>query len=351
MHSVFLISFLHGLVKIVSSEIMFKSIMRNVTGVQPAKKIWTAEEDALLLSVIDQVGFTNWTLVGKHISSRTGKQCRERWCNHLHPDLKKTDWTLEEDRIIETLQGMIGNQWSKITKALPGRTDNAAKNRYHANAKVRGSLQHFTVCELEAMGITVVDNNIICSFSNPSMEKKGLAPHQQSQVQQARGVLNANGTMPVAVPIIGSDHCFKPNSLSSSPIDHTFIHLVGVDADVDETTGQLRYNSNCSDDVSTVQDEFGGPGPVSFGDFDDTAFDNVFCDELEMEMEEEEEGCMNVCSSQIKNMWATGPGFISQLICAPLVKEDIQFDDMPVRNQNSNSVYGDNFHDHEAMDI
>lgn len=330
---------------------MLKSIIQ---GMQPSKKIWTAEEDALLLGVIDQVGFTNWTLVGKHVPGRTGKQCRERWCNHLHPDLKKTEWTLEEDRIIETLQSIVGNQWSKITKALPGRTDNAAKNRYHANAKLRGSIQLYTMEELRDMGITVIGHNtIVCSFANPSREKKGLAPHQQSQLLQhpARGVIDNHFPMPIAIAVPCDQTNFRPNSLSSSPIDSTFINFVGVDADMDETTGQLKYNPACNDcdDVSTVQDEFGCSGPVSFGDFSPSAFDNVFCDELEWE--EEEEGCMDVCSSQMKSMWSTGPGFISQLICAPLRDDEGPCHIPALPNRNTNNVYADNYDDHEAMDI
>jgi hypothetical protein len=32
--------------------------------------------------------------------ARTGKQCRERWHNHLDPSIKKSTWTREEDKIL-----------------------------------------------------------------------------------------------------------------------------------------------------------------------------------------------------------------------------------------------------------
>jgi len=31
---------------------------------------------------------------------RHGKQCRERWNNHLDPSLKKSEWSTEEDVIL-----------------------------------------------------------------------------------------------------------------------------------------------------------------------------------------------------------------------------------------------------------
>ena len=62
---------------------------------------------------------------------RSGKQCRERYINQLDPSIKKTMWTYEEDATIMRLHSQYGKKWSKFMDQLPGRSDNAIKNRYH----------------------------------------------------------------------------------------------------------------------------------------------------------------------------------------------------------------------------
>ena len=74
----------------------------------------------------------NWTIIADKIDGRTAKQCRERWCNHLDPSIIKGDWTAEEDELIVQKQKEMGNKWSKISKMLLGRTENAVKVRWKA---------------------------------------------------------------------------------------------------------------------------------------------------------------------------------------------------------------------------
>jgi hypothetical protein len=90
---------------------------------------WTAEEDAKLLVLVAE-NPKNWGHVAKGIPGRTAKQCRERYHNHLDPNIKKGDWTPEEDAIIVEQQWQLGNKWALIASSLSGRTENSVKIRW-----------------------------------------------------------------------------------------------------------------------------------------------------------------------------------------------------------------------------
>lgn len=44
------------------------------------------------------------------LPGRIGKQCRERWFNHLDPTIKKGDWSRDEEIIIYEAQRHFGNR-------------------------------------------------------------------------------------------------------------------------------------------------------------------------------------------------------------------------------------------------
>jgi hypothetical protein len=52
-----------------------------------------------------------WSVIAAQLTGRVGKQCRERWFNHLDPAIRKGDWSMEEDRLIWEKQQEIGNKW------------------------------------------------------------------------------------------------------------------------------------------------------------------------------------------------------------------------------------------------
>jgi len=92
------------------------------------RRPWAVNEDDKLRGLVSQHGVKNWALIATELLMRNGKQvrapqqrrgrlgdhfsavlthwavrllpcaqCRERWRNHLRPELNKGDWSTEED--------------------------------------------------------------------------------------------------------------------------------------------------------------------------------------------------------------------------------------------------------------
>ncbi|XP_050263638.1 transcription factor MYB3R-1-like isoform X2 [Quercus robur] len=113
---------------------------------------WSKEEDEVIIELVKKYGPKKWSTIAQHLPGRIGKQCRERWHNHLNPSINKEAWTQEEELALIRAHQIYGNRWAELTKFLPGRTDNAIKNHWNSSVKKKldsylasGLLTHYPV--------------------------------------------------------------------------------------------------------------------------------------------------------------------------------------------------------------
>ena len=54
-----------------------------------SRRVWTTEEDSAIRTLVKTHGMRSWAIIEEYLASefsifgRSGKQCRERWHNHL----------------------------------------------------------------------------------------------------------------------------------------------------------------------------------------------------------------------------------------------------------------------------
>ncbi|TDH73469.1 hypothetical protein CCR75_002069 [Bremia lactucae] len=189
-----------------------------------SKRPWTREENDKLMQLVKQYGAKRWSLIAMHLPGRVGKQCRERWHNHLNPLVRKDAWTAEEDYVIFECHKNVGNQWAEISKMLPGRTDNAIKNRYYStmrrmqrqSIRKKGPLR-----EGKSIRVASVSSPIVPSHNNQvgpsplqrplgSMQSQ-LSPQQQQYSQRGMGFQSSFQKLFSEIP--GNCSRTDPNSL------------------------------------------------------------------------------------------------------------------------------------------
>ncbi|KAJ3438350.1 transcription factor myb3r-2 [Anaeramoeba flamelloides] len=105
---------------------------RQLKDIQTNKGPWNTTEDELLKYAIEKLGDVSWLHISSLVPGRNSKQCRERWCNQINPNINHAPFTQEEEELLIAKQTELGNKWSQISKFFNGRPDNMLKNMWHS---------------------------------------------------------------------------------------------------------------------------------------------------------------------------------------------------------------------------
>jgi hypothetical protein len=92
---------------------------------------WTKDEDSMLEHLVALEGTRDWATISEQMTGRNPRQCKERWENYLRRDLRHTDWTSEEDRLLFRKYEEFGPKWVHIARFFPNRTDSMVKTRFN----------------------------------------------------------------------------------------------------------------------------------------------------------------------------------------------------------------------------
>jgi hypothetical protein len=127
-------------------------------------------EDELLKQSVLRHPELNWTLIASEIPTRTPRQCRERWFNHLSPQVQTNPLSVEEETLLIRLLSQIGNKWVDISKHFPGRTDVFLKNWVKAMQKGRTASSYITAVPSPSSSSTPFDTSVESSVNSSADE-------------------------------------------------------------------------------------------------------------------------------------------------------------------------------------
>ncbi|KAJ9547754.1 hypothetical protein OSB04_020297 [Centaurea solstitialis] len=208
---------------------------------------WTREEDRILINYINSYGHENWRALPRLAGLlRCGKSCRLRWTNYLKPDIKRGNFSREEEQIIIELHAALGNRWSAIAARLPGRTDNEIKNVWHTHLKKRVNEPEKLrgVSDFQQKTSRLKEEDV---ESLPSSSEINHGGHGQTSYSQLNSPQHSYSEISSIVTI---DKCdFQAVKKIQEADEDFWSEIFSSETTCDFTTMERGYNSSMHDDM------------------------------------------------------------------------------------------------------
>jgi len=167
---------------------------------------WTEEEDKQLIKGYKKYG-KQWKKIVKELfTTRNDKQVRERWVNHHDPKIRRDDWTKEEDDYLSALE-TDDPKWVAMAKEVPFasngtyRTGNQVKIRFHS---LKFTYRDRKRTRTTSTSVTPKDSSDHSAEENDTVSEQGVpgasppfGPSGGTSMPQFSSIIDGYGPLPL----------------------------------------------------------------------------------------------------------------------------------------------------------
>ncbi len=210
---------------------------------------WSAYEDKILIEWVNKYGPIKWTLCSNNIPGRTGKQCREHWNNVLNNDIKKGEWTIEEDFLIMNFYKKYNGSWKKLIEIFDKRTENSIKNRFFSQLR-KIATKNMSISERKLCPKIKLEE--LKNHLNEAISQSKNEFLNENKMKEEETIINVINNLPMHIKIseefknlIIDEFSEEGSEMKINKLFSIFIYLEN-----------LYINDNFNDEITKINDKF-----------------------------------------------------------------------------------------------